>query len=119
MEILRYVIGFVAGNVLRSRIINRDGPRGGHVSLDANSLGRGRATNSLAGGGAKDFQSELFAGLFSVIVSRFLDGGLLAGIFFLKIFRSRNFISRILAPYPAISYGPPLILAVRGYEFNL
>ena len=80
----------------------------------------------LTGGGAKDFQcikflfqSELSAGLFFVILSRFLDGGLLAGIFFSKIFSCRNFISGIVAPHPAISNGPPLILAVQGYEFYL
>ena len=40
------IVCFVIGNVLSiANMLNRDGSRGGHVILDANSLGRGRATN--------------------------------------------------------------------------
>ena len=45
----------------------------------------------------------------------FLDGGLLAGILFLKIFLCRNFFSGIVTPPPVISNGLPLIKALQAF----
>ena len=68
-------------------------------------------------GGAKNFQcTNLFFSpsclqdfFFFDIVGLFLDGGLLAGFLFFKIFLCRNFFSGIVTPPPVISNGRPLI----------
>ena len=80
-------------------------------------------------GGAKNFQCTNFFSspsclqdfFFFDVVGLFLDGGLLAGFLFLKIFLCRNFFSGIVTPPPMISNGLPLIywIGLSGYHITL
>ena len=80
----------------------------------------------IAGGGAKDFQCMNFSFSPSCLQDffrhrkSFLGWWTACRNFLFENFPLREFhFGNCRPPHPAISNGPPLILAVRGYEFYL